>query len=98
MADALDVISNLTTLKTCLTAGGGAKSDMWLQMTADVLGLKLERLSQNQGAAYGAALLAMQGVGVTDSAIKLAQRDTERVFEAIQDNNYTEALENYRSS
>ena len=98
MADALDVISNLTTLTSCLTAGGGAESDMWLQMTSDVLGIRLERLSQNQGAAYGAALLAMQGIGVTDSAIKLAQRDTEKIFEAIVDNDYKEALTNYRSN
>jgi len=40
----------------------------------------------------------MQGVGVTDSAIKLAQRDSEKVFTAIQDNDYTEALDNYRSN
>ena len=98
MADALDVISPLTTLSTCLTAGGGAKSDMWLQMNADVLGIGLERLSQNQGAAYGAALLAMQGIGVTDSAIKLAQRDTEKIFTPIKDNDYKEALKNYRSN
>jgi len=98
MADALDVIETLTSLKSCLTAGGGAESDLWLQMNADVLGIKLERLSQNQGAAYGAALLAMQGVGVTDSAIKLAQRDSEKIFNPMVDNDYKEALENYRSN
>lgn len=44
--------------------GGGAASDFWTQMLADVLNATCERLATDDGPAYGAALLAGVGVGV----------------------------------
>jgi xylulokinase len=41
--------------------GGGARSDLWRQIQADVYGHEVEILAAEEGAAYGAALLA--GVG-----------------------------------
>jgi xylulokinase len=41
--------------------GGGARSDLWRQIQADVYGQEVEILAAEEGAAYGAALLA--GVG-----------------------------------
>jgi xylulokinase len=41
--------------------GGGARSDLWRQVQADVYGHEVEILAAEEGAAYGAALLA--GVG-----------------------------------
>jgi xylulokinase len=41
--------------------GGGARSDLWCQIQADVYGHEVEILAAEEGAAYGAALLA--GVG-----------------------------------
>jgi xylulokinase len=41
--------------------GGGARSDLWRQIQADVYGYEIEILAAEEGAAYGAALLA--GVG-----------------------------------
>ena len=38
--------------------GGGAKSDLWLQTLANVLGIRVERLSGAIGPAFGIALLA----------------------------------------
>lgn len=43
--------------------GGGAKSDFWLQMKADVTGLAVERPMQSEAASFGAALIAMTGAG-----------------------------------
>ena len=56
LRDALDIIRPLASLDELLVTGGGAKSRLWLQIVADVLGLPLVRPKQNQGAAYGAAL------------------------------------------
>jgi xylulokinase len=42
-------------------SGGGAKSSLWRQILADVLGVELVTVNTTEGAAYGAALLA--GVG-----------------------------------
>jgi len=43
--------------------GGGAKSDLWLQIKADVTGCTVERPAVTEAAALGAAMLAMVGVG-----------------------------------
>jgi xylulokinase len=44
-------------------SGGGAKSPLWRQILADVLGVELVTVNTTEGAAYGAALLAGVGVG-----------------------------------
>ena len=45
-------------------SGGGARSELWLKIVASVLGLPLERTVAEEGAAYGAALLAGVEQGV----------------------------------
>ncbi|MBD2091382.1 hypothetical protein H6F67_16160 [Microcoleus sp. FACHB-1515] len=50
----------LSTPKT-LVATGGAKSAVWLQILADVLHIMLVTSQMEEGAAYGAALLATVG-------------------------------------
>lgn len=49
-------------------SGGGAKSPVWRQIMADVLGVTLVSVEALEGAAYGAALLAGMGVGVWKDA------------------------------
>jgi len=44
-------------------SGGGAKSALWRQILADVLGAELAMVNTTEGAAYGAAILAGVGVG-----------------------------------
>ena len=44
--------------------GGGSKSPLWRKMLAAVLGIPLEIMQTEQGPGYGAAILAMVGVGV----------------------------------
>jgi xylulokinase len=39
-------------------SGGGARSELWSEIVATVLGIPLERTAVDEGAAYGAALLA----------------------------------------
>jgi xylulokinase len=46
------------------TGGGGARSALWRQIQADVFGVDLLTVNADEGAAYGAALLAGVGVGV----------------------------------
>jgi xylulokinase len=48
-------------VRTVRLGGGGARSDLWRQIQADVYGYEVEILAAEEGAAYGAALLA--GVG-----------------------------------
>lgn len=98
LRDALDVITPLAPLTQAFTTGGGARSDMWLQLTADVLALPLIRPSQSQGPAYGAALLALQGVGYTDKAAALARLERDRTFSPDGREHYYDALGRYRTA
>src|SRR4030095_15977732 len=43
--------------------GGGARGPLWRQIQADVYGREVEILAADEGAAYGAALLAGAGGG-----------------------------------
>jgi xylulokinase len=47
--------------------GGGARSPLWRQILADVFGAEIVTVNAEEGAAYGAALLAATGAGVFQS-------------------------------
>lgn len=62
--------------------GGGARSPLWRQIQADVYGHSVELVTAEEGAAYGAALLAAVGAGVwpsVDAACAAAVRVASRV-------------------
>lgn len=42
---------------------GGARSTLWKQITADVLGVRLEQIARHPGSSLGAAFVAGMGVG-----------------------------------
>jgi xylulokinase len=65
-----------------IATGGGATSDTWLQIKADVLGVPVVRPESGHGAAEGAALLAGRALGLFDDLgvlRELASR-VDRVF------------------
>ncbi len=88
-------------IKQVRATGGGAKSSVWRQIIADVLGVELVTTSAQEGPAFGAALLAGVASGVYPSiqracaltvrAVEHTTPDPERV--AI----YTHAYETYRA-
>ena len=54
--------------------GGGARSALWRQIQADVYGYDVETALADEGAAYGAALLAGVGGGVWPSVDEACER------------------------
>jgi xylulokinase len=54
--------------------GGGARSPLWRQIQADVYGHPVEIVEAEEGAAYGAALLAGVGAGVWPSVDEACRR------------------------
>lgn len=56
--------------KRAKVTGGGSKSDVWLQLLANALGLELSRSDTAEGGARGAAILAMVGCGEYPSVVK----------------------------
>jgi xylulokinase len=62
--------------------GGGARSALWRQIQADVYGHEVEIVEAEEGAAYGAAILAGVGAKVwasVDDACKAIVRVKERI-------------------
>lgn len=49
-------------------SGGGAKSVVWQQIIADVLGAPLVNVNTTEGGAFGAAILASVAAGMFDDA------------------------------
>jgi xylulokinase len=61
--------------------GGGARSQLWRQIQADIYGYEVETVEAEEGAAYGAAILAGVGVGAwpsVDAACKAVVRVATR--------------------
>ncbi len=64
LRDALDLVAGLGERPTAgRVSGGGARSELWLQIVASVLDLPLELCVADEGAALGAALLGGVAAG-----------------------------------
>ena len=62
MRDALDLVAGGgPPLRVVRLSGGGARSRVWRQIIADVLGAPVVTLAVSEGAAFGAAILATVG-------------------------------------
>ncbi len=53
-----DFVHSGTAMKEVRSMGGGARSDLWLQIKADATGLPLVRMEEEETATLGAAILA----------------------------------------
>jgi xylulokinase len=51
-----------------LAIGGGARSDLWAQIKADILGIPVHRPRYTEAASLGAAILAAAAVGLVSDA------------------------------
>lgn len=67
---ALDVIQEICPVNQLLATGGGVRSHLWFHMLADVLHTELVAPKAEEGAAYGAAILAMVGTGAYPTLAK----------------------------
>src|SRR5256884_2850785 len=75
--------------------GGGARSELWRQIQADVYGREVNTVEAEEGAAYGAALLAGVGAGAWDS-VDEACDSVVRIRSAVAPNpEAVEALEHH---
>jgi len=58
-----DFRKNGTEIKSITMMGGASKSDVWIQMIADITGAQIIRLNQGEVCALGAAVIAACGAG-----------------------------------
>lgn len=71
MRDSLEIINELKIpIREIRLSGGGARSDFWRQMQADVYGRRVVTINAEEGPAYGVALLAAAGTGHYKSVVE----------------------------
>jgi xylulokinase len=101
LRDGLEIMRGLDVHPRQIRAiGGGATSELWLQIQADILGAPVQRLAIREGAAYGAALLGHVAAGtfadVDEAAMVVRLKDvTEPAPRRVA--LYEEGYEVYRS-
>jgi len=75
LKDSLELIKDKgVKIKEVRAIGGGAKSRVWQQILADILGEEINLLNVEEGPAFGAALIAGVGVGVYSSFAEAVNR------------------------
>lgn len=77
---------------------GGAKSDFWVQMLADVLETPCVTLEVDEGPAFGAAILAGVGIGLWQD-VQTACRQVVKIRRRFEPSgvDYSKAQKNYRA-
>ncbi|MEN1680043.1 MAG: xylulokinase [Planctomycetota bacterium] len=81
LRDSVDIMQELgVPIRQVRATGGGAKSETWRQLQADVFGKSVVTMAADEGPAFGVALLAMVGAGeyrdigeACDATVKLAE-------------------------
>ena len=102
LRDSLEIMRGLDLpLEDVRATGGGARSELWRQLQADIYGTPIRRTVADEGPAYGAALLAGVASGTyadvdqATSVVKLREGITEPDPERTKV--YEEYYEVYRS-
>jgi xylulokinase len=71
MRDSLEIIKGMDIpVKEIRLSGGGARSQFWRQVQADVYGQKVTVTNASEGPAYGVALLAAAGTGAYKDVVE----------------------------
>ena len=99
---AFEILLNLETLKRfaiapkeLIATGGGARSDVWLQIKADILGLPVTALQGEEIGAAGTAYLAGKTLGLFSDGMAPVKR---KIFYPNAENHvqYLKQFETYR--
>ena len=99
LRDAIEIFRGLgAPMNSIRLGGGGAQSELWRQIQADVYGQAVETIDADEGAAFGAAILAGIGFGAW-ATVDEACEATIRVADTIKPNEPSVELlnRNYRA-
>lgn len=102
LCESLDLIRDLgVSAKTIRISGGGIRSELWLQIMADVFNMPVVTVNVTEGAAYGAALLAMVGTDCFEdvaAASKAIIKETSRIEPGSNVGAYKKAYVRYKEA
>jgi len=101
LRDTFTIFSEINVpVKTIRLGGGGARSGLWRQIQADIYGQPVETVEAEEGAAYGAAILAGVGAGAwpsVDAACTAVVRVASKISPNAEDSLMMQkAYEKYR--
>jgi len=92
LRDAFEIFRELgAPIEAIRLGGGGARSQLWRQIQGDVYGHAVETIESDEGAAFGAAILAGVGVGAWPS-VEEACRKTIHIADRIEPNLKSSAI------
>jgi xylulokinase len=98
LRDTLTIFAEMEVpVDTIRLGGGGSRGPLWRQIQADIYGHEVEILAADEGAAYGAALLAGVGIGAWSSVDEACARSV-RVEARVEPDRPVSALMNRRYS
>jgi len=101
LRDSLELMRELGITATQVRAsGGGARSELWRQILADIFDAEIATVNMTEGAAYGAALLAGVGTGVyrdVESACVAAVNITSEMKPSGARSAYAQLYPRYRA-
>src|SRR6056297_176369 len=69
LRDSFELIKEKTEIKTIRAVGGGAKNKTWCSIIADNLKMPISVPENDEGGAYGAAMLAAKGAGIQEEEL-----------------------------
>ena len=89
-----EIAEDLTglSLKRFSSLGGGAKSELWSQIKADVIGVDLDILDMNDMAPVGAALLAGVGAGIFKDAVEASTHIEKKLYRRVVSSRVNDAV------
>lgn len=83
LKDLFSLVTDFVDVNELYITGGGAKSKIWGQIIADVVGRELNVLNIEEGPSFGAALIALVGSGIC-SDFETAKGKSVKVIKTIK--------------
>ncbi len=77
LRDSVELMAAEMELGEVRVSGGGASSELWLRIIADVIGLPVRVVGTAESAAHGAAILAAVGAGAFGSVAEACETAVE---------------------
>ncbi len=102
LKDTLEIIKDMNIdVKSVRVSGGGAKSEFWQQMIANIFEVDVDVVNSTEGPAYGAGILAMVGDGVykdvNTACSSLIEVISSKTPNKNMENKYREKYELFKS-
>ncbi len=74
--------------KQVIATGGLMKSNLWIQTCSDVLGKSISRINVEEASSFGAAIMAMKGIGAIRNYSEILEKAVKVIdeFEPIDEN------------